>query len=112
MTLCSSNTSHIWIPILLVYKAAELVFSLILAFEMRQVKVKELHDSKMIAISVYTIVVSGIAIIPISIVLQDKPTVHYAVTGVVCLLTATILLAMMFIPKVIPIFTDAILSIT
>ena len=99
-------------PILLVYKAVELVFSLIFAFEMRQVKVKELNDSMMIAISVYTIVVSGIAITPIFILLQDKPTVRYAVVGIVCLLTATVLLAMMFIPKVIPIFTDYILSIT
>ena len=100
MTLCSSDTSHIWIPILLVYKAVELVFSLIFAFETRKVKVKELNDSKIIVFSVYTIVVSAIALIPMILLLQDKPTVLYAVIGTVCLLTATILLAIIYVPKV------------
>ena len=100
VTLCSSDTSHIWVPILLVYKAVELVFSLIFAFETRKVKVKELNDSKIIVFSVYTIVVSAIALIPMILLLQDKPTVLYAVTGTVCLLTATILLTIIYVPKV------------
>ena len=101
VTLCSSDTSHIWIPILLVYKAVELVFSLIFAFETRKVKVKELNDSKIIVFSVYTIVVSAIALIPMILLLQDKPTILYAVIGIVCLFTATVLLAIIYVPKVI-----------
>ena len=110
VTSCSSDTSHIWIPILLVYKAVELVFSLIFAFETRKVKVKELSDSKIVAFSVYTIVVSAIALTPTILLLQNKPTVHYAVTGGICLLTATALLAVIFIPKVTS-YTGAILSV-
>ena len=100
VTLCSSDTSYIWIPILLVYKAIELVFSLIFAFETRKVKVKELNDSKIIVFCVYTIVISAIALIPMTLLLQNKPTVHYAVIGIVCLLTATVLLAIIYVPKV------------
>ena len=100
MTLCSSNTSHIWTPILLVYKAVELVFSLIFAFETRKVKVKELNDSKIIVFCVYTLVVSAIALIPTTILLQNQPTAQYAVTGIVSLLTATVLLAIIYVPKV------------
>ena len=109
VTSCSSNTSHIWIPILLVYKAVELVFSLIFAFETRKVKVKELNDSKMIVFSVYTIVVSAIALVPTTLLLQNKPTILYAVIGIVLLLTATVLLAIIYVPKVTSL-TDAILS--
>ena len=109
VTLCSSDTSQIWIPVLLVYKAIELVFSLIFAFETRKVKVKELNDSKMIVFSVYTIVVSAIALIPTFLLLQNKPTAHYAVIGIVFLLTATVLLAIIYVPKVTSL-TDAILS--
>ena len=100
VTLCSSDTSHIWIPILLVYKAVELVLSLIFAFETRKVKVKELNDSKIIVFCVYTIVISAIALIPLTLLLQNRPTVLYAVIGTVCLLTATILLAIIYVPKV------------
>ena len=99
VTLCSSDTSHIWIPILLVYKAVELVFTLIFAFETRKVKVKELNDSKIIVFCVYTIVVSAIIFIPTTILLQNQPTAQYAVTGIVCLLTATVLLAITMFPK-------------
>ena len=109
VTSCSSDTSHIWIPILLVYKAVELVFSLIFAFETRKVKVKELNDSKIIVFCVYTIVVSAIALIPTTLLLQDKPNVHYAVIGIACLLTATVLLAIIYVPKVTS-STDAILT--
>ena len=93
----------------MVYKAVELVFSLIFAFETRKVKVKELNDSKMIVFSVYTIVVSAIALVPITLLLQNRPTVLYAVIGIVFLLTATALLAIIYIPKVTSL-TDAILS--
>ena len=73
VTSCSSDTSHIWIPILLVYKAVELVFSLIFAFETCKIKVKELNDSKIIVFSVYTIVVSVIIFIPTTLLLQTEP---------------------------------------
>ena len=82
------------------YKAVELVFSLIFAFETRKVKVKELNDSKIIVFCVYTLVVSAIALTPTTILLQSQPTAQYAVTGIVCLLTATVLLAITFVPKV------------
>ncbi len=82
------------------YKAVELVFSLIFAFETRKVKVKELNDSKIIVFCVYTIVISAIAFIPTTLLLQNQPTAQYAVTGIVCLLTATVLLAIIYVPKV------------
>ena len=82
------------------YKAVELVFSLIFAFETRKVKVKELNDSKIIVFCVYTLVISAIALTPTTILLQNQPTAQYAVTGIVCLLTATVLLAITFVPKV------------
>ncbi len=110
VTSCSSDTSHIWIPILLVYKAIELVFSLIFAFETRKIKVKELNDSKIIVFSVYTIVVSAIIFIPTTLLLQNEPAAQYAVIGIVCLLTATALLAIIYVPKVTSL-KDVVLSI-
>ena len=98
--LCTSAASHIWGPILLVYKAVELVFSLIFAFETRKIKIKELNDSRMVIFSVYTIVVAGIAVAPVIALLSDRVTVKYAIIGIICLASATLLLGMNFIPKV------------
>ena len=82
------------------YKAVELVFSLIFAFKTLKVKVKELNDSKIIVFSVYTVGVSAIALGPTTLLLQDNPTTHYAVIGIVCVLTVTVLLANIYVPKV------------
>ena len=43
---------------------------------------------------------SAIALTPTTILLQNQPTAQYAVTGIVCLLTGTVLLAITFVPKV------------
>ena len=100
VNLCTSAASHIWGPILLVYKAMELVFSLIFAFETRKIKIKELNDSRMVIFSVYTIVVAGIAVAPVIALLSDRVTVKYAIIGIICLASATLLLGINFIPKV------------
>ena len=62
---------------------------------------KELNDSRMVICSVYTIVVAGIAVAPVIVLLGNKLVVRYAVTGIICLATATVLLAINFIPKVL-----------
>ena len=97
---CTSESVQIWAPILLVYKIIEIVFSLIFAFETRKIKVKELSDSRMVIFSVYTIVVAGIAVTPVIVLLGDKVTVKYAIIGIICLVSSTVLLGMNFIPKV------------
>ena len=97
---CTSESVQIWAPILLVYKIIEIVFSLIFAFETRKIKVKELNDSRMVIFSVYTIVVAGIAVTPVIVLLGDKVTVKYAIVGIICLVSSTVLLGMNFIPKV------------
>ena len=100
MYQCTSESVQIWAPILLVYKIIEIVFSLIFAFETRKIKVKELNDSRMVIFSVYTIVVAGIAVTPVIVLLGEMVTVKYAIIGIICLVSSTVLLGMNFIPKV------------
>ena len=97
---CTSESVQIWAPILLVYKIIEIVFSLMFAFETRKIKVKELNDSRMVIFSVYTIVVAGIAVTPVIVLLGEMVTVRYAIVGIICLASSTLLLGMNFIPKV------------
>ena len=82
------------------YKAVELVFSLIFAFETRKIKVKELNDSRTIIFSVYTIVVAGIALAVIFSQVKDQVTVKYAINGFIILALSTMLLTINFVPKV------------
>ena len=61
---------------------------------------KELNDSRMVIFSVYTIVVAGIAVTPVIVLLGNMVTVKYAIIGIICLVSSTLLLGMNFIPKV------------
>ena len=54
----------------------------------------------MVIFSVYTIVVAGIAVTPVIVLLGEMVTVKYAIIGIICLISSTVLLGMNFIPKV------------
>ena len=96
---CVSSASSIWLPILAVYKMAEVLLSMIFSFEVRKIKVKEFIDSKMITFSVYIIVLAAM-IVPVVVFLASQPTVRYGILGAVCLLTPTLLLFLNFGTKV------------
>ena len=98
---CLSPASHIWLPILGVYKFAEVVLSMIFSFEVRKIRVKGLIDSRMIRFSVYIVVVAAI-IVPVVVSLPRQPNARYGLLGAVCLVASTLLLCLNFIPKVSP----------
>ena len=98
--VCSSDDSLVWLPILICYKGFVLLVGLFLAFETRKVKYLALNESRFIAMSVYGAVVVSIALTPIGFLLENFPTIQYAVMGMMMLLSITLILALLFIPKV------------
>ena len=85
---------------MLAYKGFEVIFGLIFAFETRKIKVQELNDSRMIVFSLYAMVVAALTLTPISLLLNDKVVVVYAVQGASIFITLTLLLTLNFVPKV------------
>ena len=75
------------------------MLGLFLAFETRNVKIKELNDSKVISFAVYTIVITTICLLPIGFFVRDV-TIAYSVIGLLIMGTITVILSMIFIPKV------------
>ena len=110
VTLCSSDTSHIWISILLVYKEVELVFSQIFAFETRKVKVKELNDSKIIVFVCTPLWFQPLPSYPQPCFRTSQMSTMQSLELPTYLLAATVLLAIIYVPKVTS-STDAILTI-
>ncbi|XP_065899508.1 gamma-aminobutyric acid type B receptor subunit 2-like isoform X2 [Dysidea avara] len=104
--VCSSDDSLVWLPILICYKGFVLLVGLFLAFETRKVKYLALNESRFIAMSVYGAVVVSIALTPIGFLLENFPTIQYAVMGMMMLLSITLILALLFIPKMYRVYHD------
>ena len=98
--VCSSESSSIWLPILIGFKAGEVVLSLFFVFENRKIKIREMVDNRVILFSVYTIVVACVALTPIVVLLYHDVNALYGVMGAILILTVTVLLCINFVPKV------------
>ena len=84
------------------YKGILLLFGVFLAWETRNVTIPALNDSKYIGMSVYNVVILSAIGVTVSMVL--KRTVYYellhVLVSVVVLLSTTVTLTMVFLPKV------------
>ena len=98
--VCTSEGSLTWMPVFFAYKGFVLLAGLFLAFETRKVKIKSLNDSRFIATSIYGAVIVSISLTPIGFLLQDYPNVQYGISGIVVILSISLILGLLFVPKV------------
>ena len=82
------------------YKGLLQAIALLLAFRTRKVKVKGLDDSKYIAASIYVTSIVLAVIIVSTYTLMDYVNVYPAVVGMGLLLRTTMILALVFVPRV------------
>jgi len=97
--VCSSDGSLTWLPVLFAYKGFILLAGLFLAFETRKVKIKSLNESRFVAMSVYGAVIVSIALTPIGFLVENSPSAQYAVLGIMILLSASLILGLIFVTK-------------
>ena len=97
---CTSDSNDIVIAILLIYKSIYLWVGLFLAFETRKVNIEALNDARFIALAVYCSVLTCIPLVPIGILLSQQPQARYGVLAGGIFFTITVILCLLFIPKV------------
>ena len=98
--ICDSEYSLEWLIVLFIYKGLILAVGLLVAFEIRKVKIVSLNESRFIGMSVYGAVIVSIALTPIGFSLEDSPTTQYAILGIMMLASVTIILVLIFVTKV------------
>ena len=100
ITSCQTKGQAILFGVLYGYKALVQVTALVLAFRTRKVKVKGLDDSKYIAAAIYvTSIVLAVVIIS-TYTLRDYVNTFPALVGMGLLVGTTMILALVFIPRV------------
>ncbi|XP_072032781.1 gamma-aminobutyric acid type B receptor subunit 2-like [Amphiura filiformis] len=87
-----------WMGALFVVNGLLLVFGAFLAWETRKVTLPALNDSKLIGMSVYTVVIMSFTGVPVSLVVNE-PNAHYALIASFIIFSTTLTLCLVFIPK-------------
>lgn len=97
---CSSPCRDIALGILYGYKAALQVGALVLAFQIRKVKIKGLNDAKYVAVAIYITSVILSCVIVSTYSLRDYVNTYAMVLGVGFVIGTTMVLALVFVPRV------------
>ena len=101
--ICSTSNqtaTRVWLIIWMCYKGSLLLVGVFFAAAIQNVKIKELNDSNIIAISVYCIAAISAVLSFIVFFLSEEIDVQYIIIGGFVLLTVTVILCIIFVPTV------------
>ena len=104
--VCESEGQVILYAVLFGYKGLLQVIALILAFRTRKVKLKGLDDSKYIAAAIYVTSIVLAVIIVSTYTLRAYENVYPGVVGIGFLLGTTMILTLVFVPRVSAYFVN------
>ncbi|ELU13609.1 hypothetical protein CAPTEDRAFT_204050 [Capitella teleta] len=97
---CYSPHMMWWGGTLCAYKGLMLVFGVYMAWETRNVQVPALNDSKYIGMNIYNVVLCSITAVSLAVLLKDRPSLSYAMVASLIMLSTTLLLLFLFMPKI------------
>ncbi|BFZ14492.1 hypothetical protein BsWGS_17530 [Bradybaena similaris] len=106
--LATCHSAHLqkWLAAFYVYKGLLLIFGVYMAWETRHVKIPALNDSRYIGLNVYNVVIMSVSVVVISNILSSRPTLVYAMEAAFILLSTTVTLCLLFLPKIYLIVTS------
>ncbi|XP_038057706.1 gamma-aminobutyric acid type B receptor subunit 2-like [Patiria miniata] len=81
------------------FKGIVLLFGLFLSWEIRNVNIKGLNDSKYIVLSVYVVAVTIVLAVPTLQVFVNNADMHFCIFGVAVVVANTAVLCLVFVPK-------------
>ena len=100
LSKCHSRHLDKWMGVFYAFKGLLLIFGVYMAWETRHVKIPALNDSQYIGLNVYNVVIMSVIVVALSSLLSDEPTLAYAIVSSFILLSTTIALCLLFVPKV------------
>ena len=99
--VCHGPRELFWIIALYAYILITQLIAVFLAFRTRKVKIKALNDAKYIAIIIYVTSVIIVIMIASAVLLSDNLNADGAVFGGLLYIFTTIVLSVLFVPKVL-----------
>jgi hypothetical protein len=90
---------------LFMYKGVQVFIGAYLAYITRHVSLPAFNDSQYIGLCIYTISILGVIAVPVVHFVGDRPDLIFALTGSVIVLGTTTSLSILFIPKMMVVFS-------
>ncbi|NP_001164698.1 GABA b receptor precursor [Saccoglossus kowalevskii] len=100
---CDSRQSAVWLGVIFGAKGLLLIFGLFLAYETRNMSVKELNDSRFVGMSIYNVVVLCIITAPVTLIIRTQQNATFAFVSLAIIFCCVVTLVLIFIPKVVEI---------
>ena len=100
LSKCYSDYLDHWLGVFYAYKGLLLLFGMYMAWETRHVKIPVLNDSQYIGMNIYNVVLMSVTVVALSNILNDRPTLSYAVVSTLIWFSTTSMLCLLFLPKV------------
>ncbi|KAI8518235.1 Gamma-aminobutyric acid type B receptor subunit 1 [Branchiostoma belcheri] len=97
---CTCDNFTIWLGVLYGYKGLLLLFGVFLAYETRDVNIKDINDTRYVGMSIYNIVVLCLITAPVTILISSQQDATFAFTSLAILFCTVITLGLIFIPKI------------
>ncbi|XP_041481660.1 gamma-aminobutyric acid type B receptor subunit 1-like isoform X3 [Lytechinus variegatus] len=100
---CTAKNMSIWLGILYGINGLLLIFGLFLAYETRNMTVRDLNDSRLVGMAIYNVAVLCIITAPVTLIIKSQNNAVYGFTSFTIVFCSAITLALIFIPKVVSI---------
>ncbi|XP_038063944.1 gamma-aminobutyric acid type B receptor subunit 1-like [Patiria miniata] len=98
---CEANHLSIWLGILYAINGLLLIFGLFLAYETRNMTVRDLNDSRYVGMSVYNVSVLCIITAPVTIIIRSQQDAVFGFAALTVIFCSTITLILTFVPKML-----------
>jgi gamma-aminobutyric acid type B receptor len=103
--ICLNKNAIEWLSVSYAYKGLLQLVAVLMAFHTRRVKIRALNESKETAVIIYFNSITLALLIVVEFALVKYHTVHAALFGMALLLAPTVFLTLIFIPKVLIMYT-------
>lgn len=96
---CSSQHSYIWLGVVFGYKGILLLFGSLLVYETRNVKLKQINDSRFVAMSMANVLVVVIITVPVTLTITSHQDATFLFSSIAILLCNFLAMGLIFLPK-------------
>ncbi|XP_033116361.1 gamma-aminobutyric acid type B receptor subunit 1-like [Anneissia japonica] len=101
LEMCESNSLKIWLGTLYAINGLLLLFGIFLAYETRNMAVRDINDSKYVAMAIYNVVVLCIITAPVTSIIRTQPNAVFGFVSFSIIICCAITLGIIFVPKIL-----------
>ncbi|VDP31797.1 unnamed protein product, partial [Soboliphyme baturini] len=103
---CTSQNQKIWIGLIYSYKGFLLLFGLFLAYEARNMKTKQMNDSRFVSMAIYNVAILCCITGPVALIITSQPDANFAFCAVTIILCTFTSMGLLFVPKMKHVFFE------